>query len=81
MPESKIGFYSKQAHALADLRNWPIEALRYRIPSGEEVLATAVYPTQEQGEAQYRWPDAVCVGPVTEYLGPADAMLRARSVG
>ncbi len=36
-----------------------------------EVLITAKFKTKEEGPQHYKWPDAVCVGPIGDYIRPA----------
>lgn len=70
MGECKVGYYSRKAHELGDsMTDWVGSgAVIYKTPSGEEVMVTAVYANKERGDSQYKWADAVYVGPVTEWV-------------
>lgn len=57
----KIGVYSRKAEIAHG-------SLVYITPEGEEVVVTAVYPSEERANEDYGWPDKQIVGPVVHYI-------------
>lgn len=78
MSKHLVGYYSCKAHEIMDMSTTltGTGAVIYKTPSGEEAMVTAVYASQEQGDKEYTWPDAVCVGPVTEWVRNVPKKLR-----
>lgn len=71
-----FGFYSAQAHERQRNSSWidpgPTQGRRpassyYATPKGGRVLVTAVFADEDA--ASYLWPDKICVGPVTTWVG------------
>jgi hypothetical protein len=61
-PKPLYGWFSHQ-HA----QIYPDQVCIYLTPEGEEVLVTQVLPS-DSDPGTYRWPDAGCLGPVTELV-------------
>lgn len=57
----KIGVYSREAEIAHG-------SVVYITPEGEEVVVTAVYPSEERANEDYGWPDKRIVGPVAFYV-------------
>ena len=76
MSDQRWGYYS-QAHAnmgdrhYANLGNEPIW---YLTPTGDRVLVTCIGRSENPLDVGYMWPDAVCVGEVTHYIGRVRAV-------
>ena len=70
MSDQRWGYYSQEhADMLRDtggIHHWPIW---YATPTGDRVLVTCIGRSENPLDVGYMWPDAVCVGEVTHYIG------------
>lgn len=49
---------------------WPIDVCQWQKPDGSLVVVTNVCNNAKDPGEYYLWPDAVCLGPVTECIAP-----------
>ena len=76
MSDQRWGYYS-QVHANMQDRApggiWP-GPIWYATPTGDRVLVTCIGRSENPLDIGYMWPDAVCVGEVTHYIGRVRAV-------
>lgn len=58
------GFYSEKA-----ANYYGTSIYRKHNNPADTVMITAVYPTKEQGETDYKWDDKIYVGEVSDWVG------------